>query len=112
MPRREKTRRNNILARIKCLENKDLSQLRCFSCDEKGNLAKECAKKKEWKDDMIKKYQSIIQNDIWRAIGNICNIFEVYLQDQAYNRWKYQEIQSKVCGFSQKEGFYHVETFL
>ena len=36
-----------------------------FSCDEKGHFPKECPKKEEWKDDMIKKYQSIIHNDFW-----------------------------------------------
>ena len=104
MPRRERTRRMNILARIKGLQKKDFSHLKCFSCDKKEHLAEECRKKKEWKDDMIKKYQLIMWNDVWRLEGKFCNIFQVDLQDQAYSRWKYQEIQSKVRGFSQKEG--------
>ena len=53
---------------------------------------------------MIKNFQSISWNDVWRPKGKFSNIFQVDIQDQAYKRWKYQEIQSKVRGFSQKEG--------
>ena len=40
------------------------------------------------------------------------NVFQVDLKDQAYTRWKYQEIQSKVRGFSQKEGVDYGKKFL
>ena len=44
--------------------------------------------------------------------GSFVKVFQVDLQDQAYNRWKYQEIQSKVHGFSQKEAVDYVNTLI
>ena len=37
----------------------------------------------------------------WREV---CSVFHVDLQDQAWSRWKHQEVQIKVHGFSYKEG--------
>ena len=33
---------------------------------------------------------------------NICKVFQVDLQDQVYNKSKYQKIQSKICGSIRK----------
>ena len=38
-----------------------------------------------------------------RHEGKFCKVFQVDLQDQVYNRSKYQKIQSKVRGFYQKK---------
>ena len=38
-----------------------------------------------------------------RHEGKFCKVFQVDLQDQVYNRSKYQKIQSKIYGFYQKE---------
>ena len=38
-----------------------------------------------------------------RHEGNFCKVFQVDIQDQVYNRSKYQNIQSKVHGFYLKE---------
>ena len=46
----------------------------------------------EWFLDMSSRYE-----------GNFYEVFQVDLQDQVHNRSKYQKIQSKVCGFYQKE---------
>ena len=61
MPRRRK----NIPVRNKRTPEEGHLTTQMINCDEKGQFAKECPKKEEWKDDMIKKYQSIIHNDIW-----------------------------------------------
>ena len=44
-------------------EQKDISQLNSLVVI--GHFVKKCPKKEKWKDDMILKYQSIIQNDVW-----------------------------------------------
>ena len=41
-----------------------------------------------------------------------CKVFQVDLQDQVYNRSKYQKIQRKVHGFYQKERFVYYRTLL
>ena len=40
-------------------------------------------------------------SETWREV---CRVFHVDLQDQACSKWQHQGIQSKVRGFSQKEG--------
>ena len=44
--------------------------------------------------------------------GKFCKVFQEYLQDQVYNRSKYQKIESKVHGFYQKERVDYGKTLL
>ena len=50
-----------FLQGIKGLQKKDISQLKCSVVMKDDNLRNN----EEWKDDMIKKYQLIIHNDVW-----------------------------------------------
>ena len=42
--------------------------LLCEIIDKEPSNYKEAAEKKEWKDSMIKEYQSIMKNDLWDVV--------------------------------------------
>ena len=61
--------------------------LLCDFIDKEPSSYEETVEKKEWKDAMIKEYQSIMKNDVWDVVGKTrrevsCN-FQMDLQDQA-----------------------------
>jgi hypothetical protein len=51
-------------------------------------------KKKEWKEDMMEEYQSIMKNDVWeimsRPNGKSVVTSKMGLQDKPCSEWKYR----------------------
>ena len=70
--------------------------LLCDIIDKEPSNYEEDEEKKEWKDAMIEKYQSIMKNDVWDVVptleGEVCCDFQVDLQNQACCRWQHREI--------------------
>ena len=64
--------------------------LLCDIIDKEPSNYEEELKNKEWKDDMIEEYYSIMKNDVWDVVlrpeGKSVD-FQVDLQDQACCRW-------------------------
>jgi hypothetical protein len=73
--------------------------------------------KKEWADVMIRKYQSIIKNDVWEIVPRPKS------KDVVSSKWVYKikhatdgsiekyKARFVACGFSQKKGIDYEETF-
>ena len=61
----------------------------CDFTDKEPSNYEEAAEWKEWKDAMIKEYQSIMKNDVWdvKTRKEDCCNFQMDLQDQACCRW-------------------------
>ena len=83
------------------------------------NLAilKKEAERKEWKDSMIKEYQSIMTNDVWdvvprpkeKSVVNSKWIYKIkHAIDDSIEKYKARFVAQ---GFSHKEGIDYEETF-
>jgi hypothetical protein len=91
--------------------------LMCDLLEEEPTCFEEAIQRKEWADDMIEEYQSIMKNEVWEIVPRPKN------KDVVSSRWlfkikhvangsieKYKEI-FVACGLSQKEGIDYEETF-
>ena len=91
--------------------------LLCDIIDKEPSNYEEEAKKKEWKDSMIREYQSIIKNDVWDVVRrpdgkSIVTSKWIYKIKHAVdgNIEKYKA-RFVARGFSQKEGIDYEENF-
>ena len=72
----------------------------CDIIDKEPSNYENDIEKKEWKDAMIKEYQSIMNNDgdSFETGKEVFLDFEVDLQDQSCYGWWHQETQRKIHG--------------
>ena len=58
----------------------------CNLVDKELTSNEEAAQKKEWVEEMMEEYQSIMKNDVWDIVPKQekqkCCIFKMYLQDK------------------------------
>ena len=84
--------------------------LLCGIIDKEPSNYKEAAVKKEWKDSMIKYYQSIVKNDVLEIVsrpeGKTVMTFKwIYkIKHTTYGSIEKHNARFVVHGFSQKEG--------
>jgi hypothetical protein len=91
--------------------------LMCDLIDKEPTLFEESTQKKEWEDDMIEEYQSIIKNDLWEIVPRRKR------KDVVSSKWLYKikhvvdgsiekyKARFVARGFSQKEGIDYEEMF-
>jgi hypothetical protein len=92
-------------------------ELLCDIIDVEPTNYEEVAGKKEWKDAMVKEYQSIVKNDVWDVVPRPKEklvvsskwIFKMkHAADGSIEKYKARFVAR---GFSQKEGIDYEETF-
>ena len=91
--------------------------LLCDIIDKEPSNYEEVAEKKEWKDSMIKEYQSIMNNDVWDVVprpeGKLVVtskwIYKIkHAADGSIEKYKAIFV---ACSFSYKEGIDYEENF-
>ena len=92
--------------------------LLCDIINKEPSNYEEAAEKKEWKDAMIKEYQSIMKNDVWDVVSRPVGksvvtskwIYKIkHAADGSIEKYKERFVAR---GFSQKEGIDYEEIFL
>ena len=91
--------------------------LLCDIIDKEPSTYEEATEKKEWKDAMIDKYQSITKNDVWeivprpegKSVVSSKWIYKIkHVVDDSIEKYKARFVAR---GFSQKKGINYEETF-
>ena len=91
--------------------------LLCDFIDKETSSYEEVGEQKEWKDVMIKEYQSIMKNDVWDVVPRLEGksvvtskwIYKIkHVADGSMEKYKARFVAR---GFSQKEGIDYEETF-
>ena len=91
--------------------------LLCGIIDREPSTYEEVAENKEWKDAMIKEYQSIMKNDVWEIFlrpekKSVVTSNWIYkIKHVVHGRIKKYKARFIARGFSQKEGIDYEETF-
>ena len=91
--------------------------LLCDFIDKEPSNYEEATEWKEWKDSMIKEYQSIMKNDVWDVVPRLEGKYVVsskwiykikHATDGRIDKYKERFLAH---GFAQKEGIDYEETF-
>ena len=91
--------------------------LLCHIIDVKTFSYEEATKKKEWKDVIIKEYQSIMKNDVWdvvlipEGISIVSSKWIYKIKHATNDSFEKYKARFVARGFSQKEGIDYEETF-
>ena len=92
-------------------------ELLCDIIDVENYSYEEAIEKKEWKDVMIEKYQSIMNNGVWdevlRPEGNyvVSSKWIYKIKHVAYGSIQKHKSRFVARGFFRKEGIYYEDTF-
>ena len=91
--------------------------LLCDFINKEPSNYEEAAEWKEWKDAMIKKYQSIMKNDVWDVVPRregksvVTSKWIYKIKHAANGSIEKYKARFVARGFSQKEGIDYEETF-